>query len=128
MDKVLIQEFKTALLQERDRLTKELEAIARPNPKVKGDWTATFPKSDSGDNGEQSDLEESADEVEDYEIRRETEHALEERLASVNAALERITNGTFGISVKTGKLLPVEQLRANPAAAYEVGLDEPDDA
>ncbi len=125
MDKVLVQEFKTALEEERQRLTKELGAIARPNPKVKGDWTATFPKYEEGERVENSDLEESADEVEDYEVRRETEHALEERLAAVNAAIERITEEKYGVSTKTGNPLPIEQLRANPAASYEVELDEP---
>ncbi len=118
MDHILLDEFKAALTEEKNRLTNELAAIARRNPSVKDDWTAEFPHFEEAEDVQDTDLEESADEVEEYEVRRATADDLEMRLRDVNAALERIEKGTYGISIKTGKPLSVERLRANPAAAF----------
>ena len=120
MDPVILQELKTALEQERGRLRKELESIAAPNPRATGDWTTKFPKFEEGEQSPDSDLEESADEVEEYQERLAAEGALEERLLAVERAPSRIAADSYGLSVKTGKPLPMEQLRANPAAEEEV--------
>ncbi|WP_010532307.1 hypothetical protein [Lentibacillus jeotgali] len=43
-----------------------------------------------------------------------------DQLEEINAALERIKNGTFGISEKSGKPIPEERLEAEPTAKYRV--------
>ncbi|QKY69765.1 hypothetical protein [Lentibacillus sp. CBA3610] len=44
----------------------------------------------------------------------------EERLQEIDAALERIENGTYGLSEKSGKPIPEERLEAEPTARYRV--------
>lgn len=43
-------------------------------------------------------------------------HRLETELAEVNAALNRIKSGVYGICEKTAKKIPIERLIANPSA------------
>lgn len=43
-------------------------------------------------------------------------HRLETELAEVNAALNRIKSGVYGICEKTAKKIPIERLLANPSA------------
>lgn len=44
----------------------------------------------------------------------------EEHLKEINAALERIENGTYGLSEKSGKPIPEDRLEAEPTARYRV--------
>ncbi|MDO9305614.1 MAG: conjugal transfer protein TraR [Sulfuricurvum sp.] len=43
-------------------------------------------------------------------------HRLETELVEVNAALNRIQSGVYGICEKTAKKIPIERLIANPSA------------
>lgn len=43
-------------------------------------------------------------------------HRLETELDEVNAALNRIKSGVYGICEKTAKKIPIERLIANPSA------------
>jgi DnaK suppressor protein len=118
MDQNTIQELKAELLREQEHIQKELERVATKSSH--NTWTTKFPKFEESDHESDGDMEESADEVEEYEARLATEGGLEERLKDIDAALARITDGTYGISIRTGKPIPIERLRANPAAAEEV--------
>lgn len=44
----------------------------------------------------------------------------EERLREIDDALERIENGTYGLSEKSGKPIPEERLEVQPTARYLV--------
>lgn len=48
--------------------------------------------------------------------------SLQERLAAVERAEERLANGTYGLSVESGLPIPDERLEVDPAA--EVTVDE----
>jgi RNA polymerase-binding transcription factor DksA len=61
------------------------------------------------------DEEENAQEVADYETIAATSKALEDRLAEIKAALQRIAEGQYGMT-QEGEVIPEERLRANPAA------------
>ena len=50
------------------------------------------------------------------------ERSLQEDLAALARAEERIDNGTYGRSVESGRPIPDERLEANPAA--ELTVDE----
>ncbi|HEX5329206.1 TraR/DksA family transcriptional regulator [Sulfuricurvum sp.] len=56
----------------------------------------------------------------EIEIENNTDHTLLEKLENeveeINAALNRIALGTYGICEKSGKPIPIERLRANPTA------------
>ncbi|TFJ92802.1 hypothetical protein [Lentibacillus salicampi] len=43
-----------------------------------------------------------------------------EQLKEIDDALERIENGTFGLSEKSGKPIPEKRLEAEPTARYRV--------
>ncbi len=91
-----IEEMKQALLDEKKTLSGEAEE------------SANFP-----DYGRSE--EENATEVADYQALAATNTAATERLAEIDAALERIEKQTYGVT-EDGDIIPEGRLRANPAA------------
>jgi RNA polymerase-binding transcription factor DksA len=63
-----------------------------------------------------SDVSDVADRLETYEENTATTRRLNDRLLQIDAALERIDAGTFGICEVGGKEIEDERLKANPAA------------
>lgn len=100
-----IEEMKAALEGEKAQIEKELKHIAH---KEHGDYTANSPEYER-------DEEVNANESADLAAREATTEAIEARLKDVDAALGRITAGTYG-RTSEGKNIPEERLRANPAA------------
>jgi len=117
MDQATLAELKKYLEEKREKLVAELKSVAVTNPKVKGDWNARYPQFETGEYGSHSSLEE-ADEFEEYEVRLEAEHSLESRLLGVNKALGSIEIGAYGKCSKCNQEIPLERLRANPAAEF----------
>ena len=120
MNTSILQELKTALEQEHDKLVAELKSFARPDPRMKNNWDSKFPAFEVGEYGSHAALGGEADEVEEYEVRLAAEYSLESRLLEVNRALERIKKGTYGKCAKCGGGISIERLRANPAAESDV--------
>lgn len=118
MDSPTLNELKSLLEQEHDKLVAELKSFATADPKMAGDWDSQMPQFEPVEHGSHSSLEEEADEVEEYETRLATEHSLESRLLEVNKALERMSAGTYGKCGKCGKEIAEERLHANPAAEF----------
>ncbi len=82
-----------------------------------GDWAAVpVQYNDSQDD----DPDAEAAIIEDFENRSATLSTLEARLVEVRAALERMENGSYGISEISGKPIEVERLLANPAATTTI--------
>lgn len=121
MDKALKEQLKSSLLEEKEKLTQELKGIAKPDPNMKGNWIAEYPKFEEESSGSSSSLEEEQDEIEEYEVRLETEHSLESSLLSVTKALERMENGTYGVCPTCKESISLERLKANPAAEFDIG-------
>lgn len=118
MDTNFQNELEQKLRAEKAALERDLAQFAERDPQNPENWDAKFPSFDTaGASYSDEALEESADEITEYETRREEEHALEERLKEVNDALKRMESGTYGICAKCGKEISEERLRANPAAA-----------
>lgn len=105
-------EFKEALIREKAELEETLSSVSKQNPKIQGDWEATYPDL----NVPAADKNDMADEVEEYDNARGVNSVLEEKLNEINAALERIEQGTYGICEKGKEHIPEERLRANPSA------------
>ena len=120
MDGATLNELKTALEQEHDKLVEELKSFAKPDPKMKGDWDTTPPQFEVGEYGSHSSLEEEADEVEEYEARLASEHSLESRLLEINKALERMQKGDYGKCGNCKKEISLDRLHANPAAEFDM--------
>lgn len=116
----IIAELKKELEAEQTRLEGELSEIATKNPAQKGDWEATYPVSEDDTSASSGSLEEMSDEIEEYDTRLSEERTLEQRLRDVRDALTRIKTGSYGICTICGTEIPLERLRANPAAATDI--------
>ncbi|OGZ66486.1 MAG: hypothetical protein A3C50_00325 [Candidatus Staskawiczbacteria bacterium RIFCSPHIGHO2_02_FULL_43_16] len=118
MDTKLIEELTLKLNHQKASLEKELASFAVEDKKVKGNWDAKRV------NNEDSDMEEKADEVEEYDNLLSLEHSLELKLKNVNAALEKITRstssgqaaGSYGTCEKCGKQIETDRLQVAPEA------------
>jgi RNA polymerase-binding transcription factor DksA len=98
------------LQTKKNQLESELSSFATKDPNVKGDWDTKFPRTPEGN------LEEAADDVEEYSTRLHLEFNLETQLKDVDEALGKIEKGTYGICDKCGKPIAPERLEVSPEA------------
>ncbi len=117
-----LEELKLALEKERDLLVKELETIAAPDPHVKDDWDIKHSEWGENQITSQEELEsgESVNEIDEDMKNKALSDSLELRLRDVNDALGRIEKGTYGICEVCKKEIPIERLKANPAAKTDM--------
>lgn len=101
--------YKKQLKEQKRKLEALLEKFAKEDDKPKGDWDTEFPDFTKK-------LEESADEVEEYDSLRSIEHSLELRLKRTNEALEKIKKGTYGKCEKCEKQISEKRLDLVPEA------------
>jgi len=111
MDKKFLEQAKIKLETNKELLEKQLQSFANTDGAVKGDWDTRFPDFNNGGN-----LEEAADEVEEYESKLPIEHNLELRLRDINLALEKLKNNNYGKCENCGKDIPIERLEIYPEA------------
>lgn len=109
IDKKTLDELKDQLLREKEDLEKNLSRIARPVNTKEGDYETTFDEIGT-------DREDNATEVEQYSDNLPVENTLEKKLQDTIDALERISNGTYGICENCQKEIDIERLKVNPAA------------
>ncbi len=109
--------FKLKLEEERQKLEAELSRIGQRNPSNPDDWEPTFTSS----NPQTSSSDEMADKFEQMEQTLALQNAYEDRLKTVNAALARIDNGTYGKCPTCGKDMSLERMEADPAATCACG-------
>jgi DnaK suppressor protein len=112
----------SALNEEQDRLTAELNAIARYNEST-DDWEAIPAGSESAE----PDSIDEADVVEEWNERRAIVAALETEYRNVKRALEKIAQGTYGICEVSGEPIEEERLLANPTARTCIAHREEED-
>ncbi len=110
MNKKLLSELQLKLEHQRTSLKKELESFATEDKNNKGNWDAKVNKADD------TDLEEKADEMEEYDNKLSLEHSLESKLKDVNAALEKMEGGSYGDCEKCGKAIEEKRLEVCPEA------------
>lgn len=103
--------FEEVLQEEKARLEAELSSLGRRNPSNPADWEAVPPVT-----GQESDPNDAADLIEDFEANTAILKDLEIRYNEVAAALERIQKGTYGICEVSGEAIEEERLNADPAA------------
>lgn len=112
MNKKLLKDLGEKLEKEKESLEKELKGFAKENIKPKGDWDTRYPRFDGGD------LEEEADEIQEYEKLLSVEYSLELKLRDVNSALEKIKKNGYGKCEKCNKDIGFERLKACPEARF----------
>ena len=108
LNKETVEELKKKLTEEKSRLEKELELIAKPTG-TPGDYEAKFENI-----GSESD--ENATEVQAYTNTLALEKDLEKQLKATNDALGKMKNGTYGQCENCEGEIREERLEVYPAA------------
>jgi len=103
-----ISDFEKILTAEKEKINKNMESL-------RAEVNAL------GVEDEIDDIEDMAELHIDNTVDQTQLKRLETELAEVDAALDRIHSGTYGICEKTGKKIPIERLLANPTARTVVG-------
>ena len=103
-----VERFRTLLDEERSRVLDAIEYLQKENPASNGDETQNEPSD--------SHLADTATETVDREIDYTLEENSEHVLAAIDAALERMEEGTYGQCVNCGKSVGEERLAALPWA------------
>jgi RNA polymerase-binding transcription factor DksA len=109
IDPKILAELKKSLLEEKGRLEKDLEKIARPIDKRDGEYEANFERI-----GE--DKDDNATEVEQYADNLPVETALENNLKNVILALSKMEDGTYGICENCQQEIGIDRLKIYPSA------------
>jgi DnaK suppressor protein len=110
LDKEFVEEQRGRLEElraELTRLARGLEEDQRDRAEDEGDFT----EHDSGDMSQS---------LFTREMDATVEQVTERRLASVERALEKIEEGTYGLSDESGEQIPKGRLEAAPEAIYTV--------
>jgi len=114
MDKNFNEKIKEKLKQDKESIEQELKKFAKKDENVKDDWDTNYPKFSAEPATGSQQLEESADEVEEYMTLLPIEHSLELRLQKINWALEKLEKGEYGKCKKCGKEIGQEKLEISP--------------
>lgn len=112
MDKKFLTEQKKKLEQEKKELEKRLASFAKKSKKSKGDWFTSHPQFNGGN------LEEEADEVEEYGNLLAIERTLEQGLQDVILALDKMKKGKYGLCEKCQKPISQGRLKVYPQARH----------
>ncbi len=110
------EEYKIRLESELAEVINELKTIAVEN-KDTGDWIA-IPAIDEINGNADENVE--ADAIEEWDTRSAILNQLEVRHRNIKLALEKITNGNYGICEISGEPIEVARLNANPAARTNI--------
>ena len=110
MNKKLTDKLKTKLEEQKKSLEEELKSFAKEDKNLKHNWDARYPNRENGN------MEEEADEVQEYDNLLSLEHSLELKLKDVNFAFEKIKKNGYGKSDNCEKKIEEERLKAVPEA------------
>lgn len=118
MKKESQEKLRQNLEKEKLAIEKELESFATQDKNIKGNWDA------KRINTEDTDMEEKADEVEEYDTLLSLEHSLELKLKDVNAALEKMKGDSYGTCEKCGRDIEEKRLLVCPEARLCIKCNE----
>ncbi len=110
MNKKDLEYFKGKLLDEKKELENELNEVAKNEPGQGWEATSGEMEVDTADDNE------VADKLEEYETNKSVMDKLQKQLSEVDAALDRIEKGTYGICENTHKPIDRDRLEANPSS------------
>lgn len=106
-----IERMKTLLVQEKERLERELSDIGIKDPVLKEHYEATYPES-----GGNSD-DDNAMEVTEYSDELSLKSRLEKELKDTDSALKSIEKGNYGKCKYCQKEIQEKRLEARPASS-----------
>ena len=110
MEPTLRNELQKQLQDKKAQLETQLSEFATKDPNLKDDWDTKYPRVPEGN------LEEAADEVEEYSTNLHVEFSLETHLKNINSALERLAQGKYGMCEKCNNAIALERLSVAPEA------------
>ena len=122
MNKDLLEKLEEKLREDKKDLTEKLKAFATKDKSLKGDWDTKFPQYSEG--GNNSDLDITAEEVEDYINTLPVEHVLEIRLMNVESALRKIKTDKYGFCKGCEKEISLKRLEISPEAKFCIHCKE----
>ncbi|MFA6432531.1 MAG: TraR/DksA C4-type zinc finger protein [Candidatus Paceibacterota bacterium] len=114
--KAELEKYKARLLAEKAELEEGLSGIGKRNPDNPQEWDATSGTLEV----DPADENEVADKLEELEDNSGIAAKLESQLKEVDAALERIEKGTYGLCETCNKPIEPERLEANPSARISI--------
>ncbi len=103
-----LDELRGALEAEKDALDEEL---ATHGKQANGNWQGS-----SESEGEEADFTDAAGNIEELGVNVPFVAELNERRKEIEAALERMKHGMYGICELCSEPIPFDRLEANPAA------------
>ena len=103
--------FKQKLLEEKERLTQELEDFGSKDPNNPGKYEATYPE--SGSNSDDDNAMEIAEYADDLSI----EARIQAELKDVESALKAVDGGTYGTCKYCNNPIDEKRLEARPASS-----------
>ncbi len=106
----LLAEIQNLLLEQKEKLEKELSKFTKKSQHVADDFDTKFPEY-----GDKED--ENAAEVAEYLNNLPVEEGLEKTLRDVNKSLERIEKGKYGICKYCKKPIGEKRLKARPTSS-----------
>ncbi|MBI2099591.1 TraR/DksA C4-type zinc finger protein [Candidatus Uhrbacteria bacterium] len=115
MDEKTLKEIEQRLLEEKDRLLRELNQFTRKNPHNPDDYDAKFTELPEGAGA--ASEEENAYQVTTYSDNLSMERTLESLLKDVNKALARLAKGEYGTCRHCGKPIDPKRLLARPTSS-----------
>lgn len=113
-NKQFLEEQQEKLLAAKEKLEKQLSGFAKKSDKAPGGWESNMPlfAPDS------ANLEEEADEVEEFSTRLSLENTLENELKKIRIALQKIKKGKYGVCAKCEKPIRKGRLKVYPQAEF----------
>lgn len=112
MDKVVLNELRNKLLEEKTLLETELASVGRHSPNNQRDWEPSLP----GLSSDTAEIEVRASEISEFEDRTAVEIELVHHYNTILAALKRISEETYGACRICKGAIVLARLQANPAA------------
>lgn len=78
--------------------------------------------------GQAREFEDDAQKLATLELEGNLEAADDDRLSNIERALQKIADGTYGLSEASGAPIPIERLEASPEALYTLAEQKSRDA
>ncbi|MCL5011189.1 MAG: TraR/DksA C4-type zinc finger protein [Patescibacteria group bacterium] len=114
MQKTAMKKLEKKLTEQKTKLENQLNSFAVKSEIVENDWNAKMPSFDQGGGS----LEDEADEVEEFGMRLALEGTMESELKKIDAALQKIKKGKYGLCEKCGKPIAQGRLDVYPQAEF----------
>jgi DnaK suppressor protein len=109
-----VDRFRTMLLDERKRVQDAIKYLHEEHPGTLDEEVEEVSA------GTDNHLAETATATLDREIDYSLEENSAEVLAAIEAALQRIDDGTYGVCIRCGREISIERLEARPWSALDI--------